>query len=401
MEVTNYTYRFRLNPNNDQRKRLGQHFGTCRFIYNHFLDRRNRLYRENKQGSSYYKDCAELTRLKKELLWIGGANSQSLQQELKNLDTAFNRFFKGHARFPKFHSKKRDKQSFRVPQCVTVEGDRIKFPKFREGIKIRTHRKIEGKIKFATISKNRAGQYFACICVERAIKKLKNVKKEVGVDLGIKNLATCSDGQVFENIKPYRTLERRLKHLHRNMNRTEKGSKGRECARRKLAKLYQKITDIRSNHLHQVSHRIISENQAIYLEDLNVSGMLRNRRLSKSIQDVSLYELVRQIEYKSNWYGRTVIKIGRFYPSSKTCNNCGFINESLTLSDRSWICPRCRMEHDRDFNAAANIYLEGKRTVGTTGIAGGEKCKTSARKQFSAKPETGISLQARASRRKR
>jgi putative transposase len=398
METTNYTYRFRLCPSAEQRQRLGQHFGVCRFVYNYFLDRRNRLYRENKQGSSYHKDCAELTLLKKELAWIGDANSQSLQQELKNLDTAFNRFFKGQARFPKFHSKKRDKQSFRVPQFVTVEDDRIKFPKFREGIKVRLHREIEGDIKFATISRNRAGQYFACICVERIIPKLKKVKKEIGVDLGVKDLATCSDGQVFENIKPYRSLERRLKHLHRNMSRTQKGSKGRERARRKLSKLYQRIADIRSNHLHQVSHTIISENQAVYLEDLNVSGMLRNRRLSKSIQDVSLYELVRQIEYKGNWYGRTVVKIGRFYPSSKACSNCGFINESLTLSDRSWVCPRCRVEHDRDFNAATNIYLEGKRTVGTTGLAGGEMRKTSVRKQFSVKPEAATSLRARASR---
>jgi putative transposase len=161
-----------------------------------------------------------------------------------------------------------------------------------------------------------------------------------------------------------------------------------------LSKLYQRIADIRSNHLHQVSHTIISENQAVYLEDLNVSGMLRNRRLSKSIQDVSLYELVRQIEYKGNWYGRTVVKIGMFYPSSKACSNCGFINECLTLSDRSWVCPRCRVEHDRDFNAAKNIYLEGKRTVGTTGLAGGEMRKTSVRKQFSVKPEAATSLRS-------
>jgi putative transposase len=189
-------------------------------VYNYFLDRRNRLHRENKERSSYHKNCAVLTLLKKELAWIGDANNQPLQQELKNLDTAFNRFFKGQARFPKFHSKKRDKQNFQVPQFVTVEDNRIKFPKFRKGIKVRLHRKIEGEIKFATVSRNRVGQYFVCICVERIIKKLKKVKKEVSIDFGVKNLATCSDGQVFENIKPYRSLlERRLKHLHLNASR--------------------------------------------------------------------------------------------------------------------------------------------------------------------------------------
>jgi putative transposase len=372
METTNYTYKFRLEPNAEQRKRLGQHFGVCRFVYNYFLDRRNRLYRENKQGSSYHKDCAELTILKKELAWISDANSQSLQQELKNLDTAFNRFFKGQARFPKFHSKKRDKQSFRVPQFVTVEDDRIKFPKFREGIKVRLHREIEGDIKFATISRNRAGQYFACICVERIIPKLKKVRKEVGVDLGVKDLATCSDGQVFENIKPYRSLERRLKRLQRSLSKKEKGSKNRERAKRKLAKLHQRVADIRNNHLHQVTRKMVNENQVIVIEDLNIRGMLRNHRLAKSVQDASLYELVRQLEYKSEWYGRTLVKVDRWYPSSKTCSGCGFVNQNLTLSDREWTCPRCGEIHDRDFNASVNILNEGYRTVGTTGLACGE-----------------------------
>jgi putative transposase len=398
MTLTHYTYRFRLRPNKDQKHRLARHFGVCRFVYNYFLDRRNRLYRENKQGSSYHKDCAELTKLKKELDWIGEANSQSLQQELKNLDTAFNRFFKKQAKFPKFHSKKTDKQSFRIPQFVSVKGGCLHFPKFREGIKVKLHREVEGEIKYATVSVNRAGQFFVSVCVEKHIEPLPKVEKEVGIDLGVKDLATCSDGQVFENVKSYRTLEKRLKHLHRELSRKVKGSKSREQARRRLSKLYQRVADIRSNHLHKVSHGITSENQAIYLEDLNVVGMMKNRRLSKSIQDVSLYELVRQIEYKAVWRGRTVVKIGRFYPSSKACSTCGFINQSLTLSDRSWVCPRCRVEHDRDFNAATNILMEGKRTVGTTGLAGGEKRQPSARKQFSVKPEAATSLRAKASR---
>lgn len=396
MSFTCYTYRFRLYPNRDQKNRLARHFGICRFVYNYFLDRRNRLYEESKQWSSYREDCIELTKLKKGLDWVGEANSQSLQQELKNLDTAFNRFFKKQAKLPKFHSKKTDKQSFRVPQFVSVKDGNLHFPKFREGIKVKLHREIEGEIKYATVSMNRAGQYFVSVCVEKNIEPLPKVEKEVGVDLGVKALVTCSDGQVFENIKPYRTLENRLKHLHRALSRKTNGSKSKERARRRLSKLYVRIANIRINHLHKVSHRITSENQAIFIEDLNVSGMTKNSRLSKSIQDASMHELVRQISYKALWRGRMVVKIGRFYPSSKMCSSCGFINQLLTLSDRSWICPRCQVKHDRDLNAATNILMEGKRTVGITGLAGGEKRQPSVKEQFSVKPEA-VSLRARAS----
>jgi len=385
--MINYTYRFRLYPNANQRQKLIRHFGVCRFVYNYFLDRRQNFYRANKSGSSYYKDCEELTRLKKDLAWIGEVNSQSLQQELKNLDTAYNRFFKKQSCFPKFHSKKRDKQSFRIPQFISIKDKKVKFPKFNEGIKAEFHREVDGKIKFATISCNSAGQYYVAICVEREIQSLPPSTQEVGIDLGIKTLATCSDSRIYGNIKPYRMLEQSVKHLHRKLSKTQKGSAGRERARRKLAKLYQRIANIRSNHLHQVSHQIISNNQAIYLEDLNVMGMLRNRRLAKSIQDVSLSELVRQLEYKGQWYGRTVARIDRFYPSSKICSGCGWVNESLTLSDRTWMCSRCHTEWDRDYNAAINILLEGKRTVGITGLAGGDGNQTFARKQLSVKPE--------------
>jgi putative transposase len=375
--MSHYTYKFRLYPNQDQRIRLAKHFGCCRFVYNYFLDRRNKIYRENKKGSTYCKDCEALTELKQQeqFEWLNDANAQSLQQELKNLDTAFCRFFKKKAKFPKFHSKHKDKQSFRVPQEVVVENSRIYIRKFKEGIKLEQHRQMEGIIKHATISMNRAGQYFACICVERDIKKLKKVKTEVGIDLGIKNLVTCNNGKIFKNIKPYRTLERRLKRLHRFLSKKQKGSNNRERARVKLARLYNRISNIRSNHLHQITRRIVNDNQVIVVEDLNVTGMSRNHKLAKSVQDVSLGELAHQLEYKSNWYGRTFLKVSRWYPSSKTCGGCGYINDNLTLSDREWTCPRCSAKLDRDLNAAKNILLEGKRTVGTTGLACGESVR--------------------------
>ena len=374
--MVNYTYKFRLRPNADQASRLSQHFGVCRYVYNHFLDKRNQSYRNTGKGSTYHKDCAALTSLKKELTWIGDANSQSLQQELKNLDTSFNRFFKKQARFPKFHSKHKDKQSFRVPQFVTVKDDKIHFPKFREGINFKKHRSIEGEIKYATISRNRAGQHYVCVCVEREMTKLKPNDNAVGVDLGLKDLATCSNGEVFSNIRPYRNLQRHLRRLQQSVSRKVKGSHNWTRAKGLVAKLHQKIADIRSNHLHQVSRSIVDENQIIVLEDLNVKGMVANRCLAKSVADVSLHELVRQIEYKAGWYGREVIRVDRWYPSSKTCHVCDFINQSLTLSDREWTCPRCKEEHDRDYNASVNILSEGLRqrnkTVGTTGLACGE-----------------------------
>lgn len=367
--MVSYTYKFRIYPSEEQKQQLAKCFGIHRFVHNWFLERRNTLYRQNQQSSTYYGDCAELTKLKKELPWMKEAYSQSLQQELKDLDTAFHRFFRKLARFPRFRSRYRDKQSFRVPQNVSVENKTLYVPKFKEGIKIRQHRKIEGEICYATLSRNKAGQYFVCICVERNIKKLPENINKVGLDLGIKSLATTSDGHVYENIKPYRNLETRLKFLHKELSRKVKGSKNRDKARLVLARKYQKVADIRNNHLHQMTHSIINENQVVVIEDLNVKGMLRNPKLAKSIQDVSWSEIARQLTYKAGWHGRTLVKVDRFYPSSKTCNECGFINQNLTLEDREWFCPKCKVEHDRDYNASVNILNEGSKTLGTRGIA--------------------------------
>lgn len=378
MENTDYTYKFRLLPTKEQEKRLAQHFGCVRWTYNHFLDRRVKFYLQakeqdlEKKSLNYNDDAKELTKVKQEFDWLNDVNSQSLQHALKHLDSGFNRFYKKLGKFPRF-KKRHAKQSFRVPQHVEIRDGRLHVVKFRDGIKIILHRPVEGEIRNATISKNKAGQYFACVGVQRHIPELPLVKKEVGIDLGIKSLATCSDGKTYPNIKPYRNLERRRRVLAKSLTRTQKGSRGREKARLKLARLDNYIHNIRQDHLHKVSHQIVSENQTIILEDLCISGMMKNRRLSKSIGDCSLYELVRQITYKAKWYGRQVIQIDRWFPSSKTCGNCGYINDGLTLNDREWTCPRCSMKHDRDRNAANNILRQGllleNKTVGITEIA--------------------------------
>jgi putative transposase len=355
---------------------IAKHFGVCRYVYNHFLEKRNQVYRSTGVGSTYNRDCEALVLLKKEFPWIGEVNSQSLQQELRGLNAAFSNFFKGNAKFPRFHSKHNDKQSFRVPQRVRVENGRIYINKFKGGIRLKQHRPIEGEIKHATIVQNRSGQYFACICVEREMSKLPPSPNVVGVDLGVKNLATCSNGIVFPNIKPYANLQQRLRRLQKSLSRKVKGSHNYTRAKKLVARCHQRIADIRSNHLHHVSKALIDENQVVVLEDLNVQGMLKNRRLAKSISDVSLGELIRQIEYKAGWYGREVVKVDRWYPSSKTCNACGYVNADLTLTEREWACPLCGTDLDRDRNASLNILGEGlrirARTAGTAGIACGE-----------------------------
>jgi putative transposase len=364
MEIIDYTYKFRLYPTKEQEIKLAKHFGCVRWIYNHFLDKRVKFYLNAKEKDlakkslNYNDNAKELTSIKVETKWLSEVNSQSLQHALKHLDSGFNRFYKKLAKFPKF-KKKSNKQSFRIPQGVKVKNNKLFIVKFSEGIKLKLHREIQGEIRNATVSKNCAGQYFVCIGVQRHINKFKPNNKSVGIDLGIKDLATLSDGTIFKNIKPYKTLEKRRRVLAKNLSRTKKESKGREKARLKLAKLDNKIKNIRLDHLHKISHHIVSENQTIIMEDLNVNGMMKNRKLSKAIWDCSLYELVRQMQYKSKWYGREFLQVSRWFPSSKTCGNCNYINDNLTLNDRNWTCPRCNQVIDRDLNAACNILKQG------------------------------------------
>lgn len=389
--MAHYTYKFRIYPNDEQQQKFAKCFGCQRFVYNYFLNKRNERYLNN-ETSNYNKDAADLTALKKEYDWLKEPLSQSLQRTLRNLDTAFNRFFTKKAKFPKFKSR-RDKQSFCITQNTEVKDGRLYIPKFKEGVKIKQHRAVEGEIINSTISKKPCGHCYVTITVERNIPKHKRNEKTVGVDLGIKDLAILSDGKRYKNIKSYRTMEKRLARLQRRHSKKEKGSASREKARRKLARLHERIANIRSNHLHQITSKIVSENQTICLEDLSVKSMLKNRKLAKSVADVSFYEFVRQITYKTDWYGGAVIQIDRWYPSSKTCFHCGFVNQNLTLADKDWDCSRCNRKLDRDLNAARNIEREGLRlnTVGTTGIkACGEDVRPSVRRRSSLMQEAPI-----------
>ena len=373
-----YTYQMRLFPNKEQEVLLSKHFGSIRFVYNLFLDRRTKFYLEAKEKQlakktlTYVDMAKELTQIKskEETKWLNEVNSQSLQHSLKHLDGAYNRFFKKLAKFPRFKSKK-NKQSFRIPQFVTIDNKRIHFPKFKEGIKIDLHREIEGEINYATITRNKAGQYYACIGVTRHIEPKSKSDKVVGIDLGIKSLVVCSDGQRFDNIKTTKKYEQKLRLRQKELSRTKKGSKGRDKARLNVGKVQVKIASIRHNHLHQITSKLIRDNQTIVCEDLSVKNMMANHCLAKSIGDASWGELVRQLTYKAGWYGRKLVKIDRYFPSSKTCSHCGYINEGLTLDQREWECPRCQENLDRDFNASQNILRQGLNNlmVGTTKLA--------------------------------
>jgi len=371
-----YSYKFRLYPTKEQEVLLSKHFGSVRFVYNYFLNQRKEAYQTNKETLNYFANAKELTSLKQQedFVWLKEINSQTLQTTLKNLDSAYNSFFKGLAKFPNFKSKKNFKQFFRVPQFVSMENNKLLIPKFKGGIKIKLHRQVEGKIKFATISKNSAGQYFVSLTVEREnnISQTTN-KQAVGIDLGIKDLIVCSNGKKYHNLKSKKTLEKRLKLLQKRLSKKVKGSNNRIKAKTKLAIIHNKITNQRNNHIHQITNELTHDNQVVAMEDLNVKGMVRNHKLANSLSDVAFGEIQRQLEYKANWRGGRIIKVNRFYPSSKTCSNCGWINQNLKLSDREWTCQKCHINHDRDLNASQNILWYVLKT-NTAGMAEIQAC---------------------------
>ena len=386
--LVNYAYKFRLYPNKEQRVLLEKHFGTTRYIWNYFLNKRQDDYLKNKEdieakkiksSASYYNDAKHLTQLKKEVgkEWINETNSQSLQSTLKYLELAYTRFFKKIADFPSF-KKKKNKQSFTIPQFLTIEQGKIIFPKFRDGIKVKSHREVEGRIVVSTLSKNTAGQYYISIITEREVNTLPANDNKIGVDVGIKDFAVCSNGKRFENPKYLIKKERKLKRIQRSLSRKKKGSNNRNKMRLLLSKLHNKVTNSRKEFHHQISHKITSENQAIVIEDIQVKNLMKNHKLAKHITDVAWGQFINQLEYKSKWRDRTIIKIDRFYPSSKTCNNCNYIYEGLTLKMRSWVCPECKSELDRDYNASLNILKQGLlkfcSAVGTTVESLGSCC---------------------------
>jgi len=374
-------YKYKLKPDNNQMILLNKHFGCIRFVYNYYLNERIEEYKTNKQGLSYVDNCKSLTTLKQnnDFTWLNETNSQSMQQSLKCLDGAYNGFFKGRTRFPRFKSK-HDRNSFCVPQFTKLIKNKLHIPKFKEGIPIIIDRKFKGEIHQCTVSKTPTNEYFVSILVETSHVKLPKTGKEVGIDLGIKDLIITSDGYKYKNNKYTKTYAKKLKRGQQHLSRKTKGSNRYEKQRLKVARIHKKITNSRVDNLHKISTDLIKKYDQIYLEDLNIKGMLKSCKpkqddngkylpngqsaksgLNKSISDASWGKFINMLEYKANWSDKTITKINRFYPSSKACNECGYINQNLTLKVREWICPKCGMKHDRDLNAALNILKEGRK----------------------------------------
>jgi putative transposase len=360
MKKIHKSYKFRIYPTKEQESLLSKHFGHCRFVFNRFLNERKEKYLNEKTSLNYYDNAKALTELKKdeEFVWLKEVNSQSLQASIRNLDIAYKNFFNKQNKFPRFKSKY-DRQSFKVPQNVIVDDGKLIIPKFKEGIKLNPHRKMEGEPLFATISKSTTDKYYVSITCEVEHKPFEKANKSVGIDTGIKELAILSDGSTYENIKSLKTKLKKLKYEQRQLSKKVKGSQSRNKQKRKLALVHEQITNIRKDYLHKVSTTIIRENQTICVEDLAVKNIMKNHCLAQAMSDVSLGAFYTMLEYKANWNDRQFVKIDRFFPSSKTCSSCGWIKQDLTLSIREWACDSCGEVHDRDVNAAKNILKQG------------------------------------------
>ncbi len=355
-------FKYRIYPTKEQSVLMAKHFGCVRWVYNWGLDQKTKAYQETGKSPSRFELDRQLTSQKKNIdtVWLSDVSSSSLQNSLERLDGAYTKFFKEKKGFPKFKSKHRGDQSFSSPQANRlIEENKLSIPKFREGIKIKLHRKFEGTIKSVTISRNPSGKYFASLTVETTAKIIKpkkpSKKKSIGVDLGIKTFAVLSTGEEIQNPKHLKKSLKRLRRAHRNVSRKVKGSNNRMKAKKILALQYEKVTNQRTDFLHKVSLRLIRENQTVCLETLNVKGMMQNHKLAQALSDISIGTFNRFMEYKGLWYGTNILRCGRFEASSKICNKCGATNHALTLADRTWTCLNCNSTHDRDINAAKNI----------------------------------------------
>ena len=358
------SFKYKLKPNEEQIVLLNKHFGSIRFVYNYFLNERKLEYETNKNNINYYDNAKSLTLLKKEqdYNWLNEINSQSLQDSLKNLETAYKNFFRFKKGFPRFKSK-HTKNSFCVPQFVKIINGKLVIPKFKQPIDLILHRTFNGVIKQATISKTTTNEYFVSILVETEHNKIPKTGKTIGIDLGLKDFVITSEGYKYKNNRYTKTYAKLLKKAQQHLSRKTKGSNRYYKQKLKVAKLHKKIANSRLDNLHKVSTELIKKYDTIILEDLNIKGMIKNHKLAKHISDVSWSKFIGLLTYKAEWNDKQIVKIDRFFPSSKTCNCCGYINQNLKLDIRQWTCPSCNTKLDRDLNASINILNEGYKLI--------------------------------------
>ena len=376
-------YKVKIYPSKRQKEILMQNMGACRFVWNYFLALKKETYLTMGKNITYNAMSKELTKLRRETEWMKDVQHQPMQQSLRCLDVAYNNFFRGKAKFPNF-KKKNGKNSMKKVNGWSIDGNKINvmqnmsirfcgtFPKEREGT--------------LTISRDPCGDWWASTIAgdKRKQPKLKN--KVLGVDVGLKELVTTSDGDKFGNLKICNSFAKKIKTASQSLAKKQKGSNRRNKVKRELARLHRKASNIRNNHLHHVSKAVVSKNHAtIAMEDLAVANMMKNRRLARSIGDASWGELMRQISYKQEWQGGNIVKVGRFFPSSKTCHSCHFVISSLPLSVREWQCPKCLTEHDRNVNAARMIAQQAGEQLGVESTQNSSRTRPSVKVSGSSK----------------
>lgn len=374
----NKAFKYRIYPNESQIEYIERSFSACRYVYNLSLDLSEQTYKlGGKANLSSIGLTIQLTKLKTVKNWLNNFDAHALAYEMENLSLSFTKFFKGGG-YPKFKSKRDSKQSFRTRIGINILEDCIKIPKLKTEIKAIIHRPIEGKLKQFTISRENDKYYVSAMCeINKEIPIIK-IEKEVGIDLGIKSFLTRDDGIKVENPKFFYEEAKHLKKIQQRLNKAKKGSNNYIKLKKKVTNLHEKISNKRENFLHNESSKLVNEFDAIYMEDLNISGMSKSSKgtiekpgknvkqksgLNRSILDVGLGNFKSMLEYKTKFSGKTLIKVDRFFASSKICNHCGTKNKDLKLSDRVWVCENCGEEIDRDENAAKNIKQEGRRSL--------------------------------------